>query len=302
MSRFFDLCGTQVRYKQQPGSRALDYVLEAARGAIDSAGVPPQEIDLLIYCGVGRGFLEPATANVVQAELGLSRATCFDILDACAGWLRAVQVAHSFLARGAYRCALIVNCECSLESFLHYDVEDRDDFERRLAAFTIGEAATATVVRAGEEPDDFYFLFKTYGEHYALCMIPLPNAMDYLPAGADNHHVANKFYSRSREIITASVKKIVEHFHADEHLRQWDYDIAFPHAASEAASQLVCRQLGVGADRYFGIHAQYGNTVSASVPLAMSLAIESGRLRRGDKVLVVIGSAGMSVGFATFTF
>lgn len=302
MTRFFDLCGTQVRYKQQPGTRALDFALAATRSALDAAAVPAQQIDFVIYCGVGRGWLEPATANVITAELGLSNATCFDILDACASWLRALQVARSFIQGGTYRRGLIVNCECSMESYLHYDVQNPDDFERRLACFTIGEAATATVVSDDDKEDDFYFLFKTYSEHYPLCMIPLPNAADYLPASAENHHVPNKFYAHSRKLISAAIRRIVENYHADPHVCGWKYDIAFAHAASEGAAQLVRRQLKIPAECYFGIHTQYGNTVSASVPLAMSLATQAGRLDRGGKVLVVIGSAGLTVGLATFTY
>ena len=71
----------------------------------------PTEIDLLIYVGVGRGFIEPATANVFQDLIGLRSATCFDILDACASWLRAVHVARAFIASGAYRHIMILNAE-----------------------------------------------------------------------------------------------------------------------------------------------------------------------------------------------
>ncbi len=92
-----DTAGTQVRYKLDTGEKAIDFVLAAGRKAIAEAGIKPGDVDFLIYTGVGRGWLEPAMANVVQSELGMPNATCFDILDACATWLRAMQVAHSLI-------------------------------------------------------------------------------------------------------------------------------------------------------------------------------------------------------------
>ena len=87
--------GTQVRYKLNTGEKAIDLVLDAGRRAIAQAGLTPKDVDFLIYTGVGRGWVEPAMANVVQSELKMPNATCFDILDACASWLRAMQVARS---------------------------------------------------------------------------------------------------------------------------------------------------------------------------------------------------------------
>ena len=74
-----------VRYRHVAPEKAIDFGVDAGRQAIATAGMVPEDIDLLIYVGVSRGFLEPATANVFQHELGFTKATCFDVLDACAG-------------------------------------------------------------------------------------------------------------------------------------------------------------------------------------------------------------------------
>ena len=76
--------GTEVRYRLNEGEKAFDFGVEAARQALDAASVRPQDVDLLIYAGVVRGWLEPATANLFQGALGMAKATCFDVLDACA--------------------------------------------------------------------------------------------------------------------------------------------------------------------------------------------------------------------------
>ena len=80
------------------------------------------------------------------------------------------------------------------------------------------------------------------------------------------------------------------------------YDVGFGHAASERSVEFIRRELGIDRNVYFATHARYGNTVSSSVPLGMSLALEQGRLERNHKVLVVVGASGISVGIATFTF
>jgi len=91
------LAGTDVRYIAPDGENVLDHVLAASRRALEDGGVRPEEVDFVIYTGIGRGWLEPASANVVQHALGLTNATGFDLLDACASWVRALQVAHSFV-------------------------------------------------------------------------------------------------------------------------------------------------------------------------------------------------------------
>ena len=295
--------GTQVRYKLNDGEKAIDFVLAAGRQAIAQAGITPKDVDFLIYTGVGRGWLEPAMANVVQSELKMPNATCFDILDACASWLRAMQVARSLIQGGTYKCGMIVNCESSLvRSFWCSEIKDANDLKHRVAQFTIGEAATATIVTDENPDDDFYFNFKNFGEHYKLCMIPLENLADFLPSDPDPRYAATQFFSLSRELVVTTVKKIAEVYNADRHFRDRDYDIAFGHEASQKASEVLVKHLDIPKGVYYSVHPRYGNCVSASVPLGMSLAAQEGRLNRGDKTLIVVGSAGVSVGLATFTY
>ena len=90
MHRAFKTSGTEIRYHRANDERAIDFGIKAGRNALKLAGIQPQDIDLLIYSGVGRGWIEPATANLFQSALGLCRATCFDVLDACASWIRSL--------------------------------------------------------------------------------------------------------------------------------------------------------------------------------------------------------------------
>ncbi len=299
---FLAVAGTETRYQVAEGERAIDFALDAGRRALERAALSAADVDFLIYVGVGRGWIEPAMANIVQAELGLRNATCFDVLDACASWLRALQIAHSYLRSGAYRRGLIINCECGFKEYGEWTVSDLQELDHRFATCTIGEAATATVVTNDAPDDDFYFRFRNFGEHHALCMIPLPTAGDFATARLDARYAPLKFFSLSRELLATTTRKIVETFDADPRLRGQRYDICFSHAASEKAVEVVARRLGFPLAIHYATHPAYGNTVSASVPLGMSLAFEEGRLQRGDRVLVIVGASGITVGIATFTF
>jgi len=301
VARFLEGAGTDVRYRLADDEKAIDVVLRASRDALAEAGVTPGDVDLVLYTGVARGWMEPAMATVIQAELGLGHATSFDVLDACAGWLRALHVAQSHLRARDYRVVLVVNCECGLyRDYVDFAFDDVAGVEHRLASFTVGEAATGTVVTA-DGPDDALFLFRTFPQHYRLCMLPLRAQPHFEAAAPDARYVPERLFSLSRPLLAAGTRRLIELWQDAAQLRERPHDIVFGHNPSEPACILVARRLGVE-DRYFPTHRDYGNTVSAALPLGMSLARAAGRLRRGDRVLLAVGSAGITVGFASLTF
>ncbi|HJW69508.1 MAG TPA: 3-oxoacyl-[acyl-carrier-protein] synthase III C-terminal domain-containing protein [Candidatus Binatia bacterium] len=301
VARFLDAAGTDVRYRLADDEKAIDVVLRASRDALAEAGVAPGDVDLVLYTGVARGWMEPAMATVIQAELGLERATSFDVLDACAGWLRALHVAHSHLRSGDYRVALVVNCECGLyRDYVDFAFDGVTGVEHRLASFTVGEAATGTVITA-DAPDDALFVFRTFPQHYRLCMLPLRAQPHFEAAEPDARYVPERLFALSRPLLTAGTRRLIELWEEASHLRVRTHDIVFGHNPSEPACALVARRLGVQ-DRYFPTHKAYGNTVSAALPLGMSVARAAGRLHRGDRVLLAVGSAGITVGFSSLTF
>jgi 3-oxoacyl-[acyl-carrier-protein] synthase III len=294
--------GTDVRHALDDGETALELALRAGRAALAAAEMAPDAIDFLLYAGVGRGWIEPATAPAVQAGLGLGTAMSFDVMDACASWIRALELAHALIHSGRYRRGMIVNAECGLyRAYADWTIESLEELDYRLGTYTIGEAATATIVTDERPDDDFEFVSRTLGEHVDLCMIPLANAGDFLPTRPSERHVAGRFYALSRELFGAATHELVTTFAREPRLHAHRYDIAFGHDATARVSATVTEALGV-ADVYFPTHREYGNTVAASVPLGISLAFDAGKLIRGQRVLLIVGSAGLSIGFASFTF
>ena len=299
VEQLLESAGTTVRYVLENEQQAVTIALDATREALHTAGLASSEVDFLIYAGVGRACIEPAMANVLQSGLALRNATCFDVLDGCTSWLRALQVAAGYLRSNMYTTGVIVNCECAFGRYIDYRVRCLEDLESQFATFTIGEAATATVIGAAKT-DDFYFNFKNFGEHYGLCMIPLENSPEFLGAKQPTREPM-RLFSLSRQLLTTAADRIVEIFNADPRFCG-PFDVCFGHAASRRAEEGVLKRLGIPLRIYCGTHATHGNTVSAAVPLAMSIALQDGRLRRGYRVLVITAAGGIAVGLARFTF
>lgn len=298
--------GTHTRYVRDQDERAIDLTLAAGRKALDKAGLAPEEIDLLIYTGVGRGWLEPAMATLFQSELGLKNATCFDVLDACASWIRSLCIAQSFLDQGVYKRIMILNSEFNNKEYTGFEIEDTDQLAREFAQYTLGEASTATILTADDNKSNFYFSFQTWGEMHDLCQVPLPNRDEYNPQRNGNGKPATwkpmVFFSRSTELLGFAVEKLATHFLSDSYLSTRKYDIVFGHDASESSTALALQRMNVDPALAVRTHSRFGNTVSATIPLGLDTAVDEGRLTSGMNVLLICGSAGVSTAFCSFNY
>ncbi|GAB3109819.1 hypothetical protein GCM10027160_09320 [Streptomyces calidiresistens] len=270
---------------------------------MERAGVTPEGVDVLIYTGIGRGFLEPGGAYHAAAALGTLRAQCFDVIDACMSWVRAVQLAEGLFASGACRTAMIVNAEFSLHSGGPvypgvFALPDADAVSWSFPAYTVGEAATATVLTAdGGRP--WSFAFSSRPDLADLCNIPLEGHEGFCaPSEKVARNGVGRFTSFGFELHEAARSEAVEV------LKRLDpptdeIGAVFTHASARRFWQEMADSVGLG-DRVFHVFQETGNIVSASVPTAIAGAVEEGRLRRGDRALGWVGSAGMS--FSAFSF
>ncbi|WP_240787018.1 hypothetical protein [Ramlibacter rhizophilus] len=109
-----DRSGVDKRNWRAPGERPIDLLTGAVQDALEGTGVKPMDVDLLVYVGIGGGFREPGNSYMVAKSLGLGRAQCFDIIDACMSWTRALSVVDSLFKSGGYRNALVVNAEFNM--------------------------------------------------------------------------------------------------------------------------------------------------------------------------------------------
>jgi len=294
--------GANTRYHRTDDEKALQLGLMAGQRALEAADLEPEAIDLLIYTGVGRGFVEPATANVFQSGLRLVKATCFDVLDACAGWLRALDLAHHLIGAGTHRYAMLLNCETNFREYEPSQISSRDEAELLWPGLTVGEVATATVITASDEHAQYRTTFRNAGALACDCQIPLPHAAEFQNGRAETALPPLQFYARPEALARGAVKLLSQQFWGDPVLPALKYDAVFGHSVSVPVSRTLLRVLKLDPSRYFDIFPTYGNVVSASLPLAISLAQREGRLKRGDRVLLVMGGGGLTTALSTFVF
>ena len=298
----FKLAGSEVRLIRDKGEQAVGFIKGAMTDALERAGITKDKIDLLIYCGVGKGFLEPANAYFYAGAMGM-QCSCFDIADACMSWIRALEISYEYLKSGRYKTIMILNGEFNIHHGLpdNFKVKNLRQIEYTFPTYTIGEAATATIVTASDA--EWKFTFKTLPELCDLCTIPL----DGYEAFVDPSHRLAKngvynFVSYGREMFANAdqvLAPLVQEAVGDLHKP----DIYFPHAASDAAYLTAANRIGIPEDKmYTKVFPAYGNLVSASIPTAVDMAVKEGRLKRGDRVVFCPASAGMVYGVVQFVY
>ncbi len=227
---------------------------------------------MLIYCGVGRGFLEPATAYFVANDFRIS-CECFDILDACMSWVRALYIVYQLFARNQYSTALVVNAEfniyeCGYPGIMK--VHSLAGLQNTLPAYTIGEAATATVLK--KSASDWNFRFRSNTAALPLCELTRVAGRQMLRFVQDTYPEPRAF-------------------------QKW-----FPHLATAKPYIHAAETLGLNGKMYTKTFARYGNVVSASIPVGLVTAAAEGEIKRGDRVVLCPISAGMSMALVDFTY
>ncbi|GGK33975.1 3-oxoacyl-[acyl-carrier-protein] synthase 3 [Pilimelia terevasa] len=299
----FAACDTRVRYHRAADENAFDLAAEAGERALERAGIDRAEIDLLLYTGVGRGVLEPASATAFQARLGLTGATAFDVCDACASWVRSLEVAQAFLAAGRYRNVMILNAEFGARESYRYALSHLEEYLHWHPSVTVGEAATATVLTASAAPTGFDADFRTHGEKWQLCYVPLPGAEGFFGPSLPEGDVAPlQFVSYGTRLMEFAGRKLVEHYRQEPRFSAAPPDVVFGHAASDGMSRVLLDRCDIDHRLFHFGHRHSANTVSASVPVAMSRAAQRGELRDGSRVLLLVASSGVTTALSTFVY
>lgn len=295
--------GARTRRWSRPEDRAIDHLKVAAAQAFEEAGCGPEDVDLLVYTGIGRGFLEPGGSYFVAKELGMRRAHCFDIMDACMSWTRAAQVVESLLRTGTYRRAIVVNAEFILRKgpFVYpenFRLRKFSDISYLFAAFSGGEAASATIFEAcPATPWKWSILHDN--SLCDLCTVAIDGWEQYCePSDRIARAGLGKFTTFASELQAKGT---------DELLRSWlelegdPPSLILPHTATTNAWESIAGQAGVSG-RLFHVFPEHGNVGSASIPLALRKSVEAKRLSRGQVVDAWIASAGMSFAAYRFTY
>jgi len=269
-----------------------DLAARAAERALATAGIEPRDVDLLIFASASHDVAEPATANVVQTLLGCDRASVMDVKNACNSFLNGLDVAQAFIETGRATRVVVAAGEC-LSRTIKWDIAGSDDLPIRLAALTLGDAGAACVVEASADPERGVLpgIFESDGRHWELSTVL---------GGGSRYGAAPElmfFECRSTKLQQLAVARIPA-LVTDVLLKlDWSLDdvaLVVPHQVSTSVIDRVASILGYPRERCMATLDRFGNTAAASIPLALDVAIEDGRVGPGDKVLLVGGAAGFS--------
>jgi 3-oxoacyl-[acyl-carrier-protein] synthase-3 len=257
------------------------------------------DLDVIIFFGISRDFDEPATANVLQEKIGATRSYVFDIGNACNGFVTAVDLLDSLIASGRCETGLVATGEL-ISPYIDWNPRSREDFKHSIFSYTIGDAGGAAVlsrIDRGEERGIRGRWFLNDGSFWRLAIAgQMPGANPF-----------DKFFkSKGMELELASIQRTPSGVKELLDLLQWgvdDVDLVIPHQIPVSIQQnLYQKALGFPPEKLYWTFPQYGNNATASMPVAVCQAVRDGRLKQGDKVLLLGAAAGYSAGVVALIF
>lgn len=282
--------GITRRHVAAADEATSDLAAHAARRALERAGLESTAIELLIVATVTADSPLPSCAVHVQREIGATNAAAFDVGAACAGFLVGLSIADRFVASGAARHALVIGAEILSRVV---------DWSDRSTAILFGDAAGAAVVgptNAGDPARLLAFSLGSDGRGAGHLRIEAGGSREPASAAsveARRHLVRMNgpvvFHAAVRHMVAAARKAL-----RDAGLAASAVDRVVAHQANVRIVNAVAERLGVPRDRFVVNLHEYGNTSSASIPLALDEASQSGEVRRGDVVLVCALGAGFA--------
>ncbi len=293
------LTGIKSRRYDSPDKFPSDLAAEASLEALKNAGMDASDLDVIIFFGISRDFDEPATANVLQEKIGATKSYVFDIGNACNGFVTAVDILDSLIASGRCETGLVATGEL-ISPYIDWAPRSKEDFKHSIFSYTIGDAGGAAVltrVNRGEDRGIRARWFLNDGSHWRLAIAgTLPGANPY-----------DKFFkSKGLELELISLEYMPIGLKEILALLGWnleDVDLVIPHQIPISIQENVYQKvLGIPKDKLIWTFQQHGNNATASMPVAICEALKQGRVEEGDKVLLLGGAAGYSVGMIGVIF
>ena len=284
--------GIKSRRQAAKDEFTSDMAAHAARRAMKMAGVTADQIDLIIVATITPDMPFPATACLVQQKIGARRAAAFDVEAACSGFIYALEIGQQFIMSRTLDTVLVIGAE-KLSSIT--------DWTDRNTCVLFGDGAGAAILQS--RPGSHGLLTAVMGANGAKSnLIHMPGGGSRCPASVDS--VAAKLhYLRmdGRETFKSAVQAM---YHAaQEALRRCELDISkikciIPHQANRRIIDVVGERLGATPEQLFVNLDKYGNTSAASVAIALDEAVTSGKISRGDLILLVVFGSGLTWGAA----
>ena len=283
--------GIRERHVVDPGVATSDLAKEAALKALERAGVTPADIDLILVATTTPDMLFPSTACLLQTKIGAGRAWGYDLSAACSGFTYALTTGAAMIAAGASRRVLVVGADV-MSSII--------DYTDRTTCVLFGDGAGAVVLEPSDSDAVGIIDFENYIDGSggpALCM---PAGGSRMPASKETVEQRLHFVKQEGQAVfkyaVRNFEEVCRVLLERNGLKPCQIDLFVPHQANSRIILSATEKLGLAREKVVINIERFGNTTAATIPLALNDAVEQGRLKRGDLVLLAAVGAGFTVG------
>ncbi len=285
--------GIRERHIAAEGETTGDLAYNAAVRALEAAGVSAQELDLIVLGTTTPDLVFPSTACLVQHRLGANGCPAFDVNAACSGFLYALTVADKFIRSGAAKTVLVIGSETLTRMV---------DWTERATCVLFGDGAGAVVLKADTETGILSTHLHADGGKKELLWGPVGVSVGFKPeeprAGVRINMAGSEVFKHAVKALDSVVEETLEANGIDRHELDW----LIPHQANLRIIEATAKRLDMPMDRVVVTVDRHGNTSSGSVPLALDEAVRSGKIQRGQLVLLEAFGGGFTWGSALLRY
>lgn len=282
--------GIRTRHLAPPETTSSDLAHEACRRALEAAGREPGEVDLIIFATSTPDVIFPSSATLLQNKLGIRNgAAAFDVQAVCSGFVYGLAIADKFIASGSHRCALVVGAEVFSRIL---------DWNDRGTCVLFGDGAGAVLLEASDAPGVLSTALHADGHYSDILSVPGQVSGGKVIGSPFLQMDGQAVFKFAVKVLSEAAIEVLDA--AGMPIAQVDWLI--PHQANIRILQSTARKLGLPPEKVIATVERHGNTSAASVPLALDEAVRTGRIRRGETLLLEGVGGGFTWGAALLKF
>jgi 3-oxoacyl-[acyl-carrier-protein] synthase-3 len=278
--------GVERRHVVAEDQTTSDMCVEAAKVAIEDAGVDVSDIDLVITGTTSPDLIFPNVSTLIQHRLGIPACPAFSLEAACTGFIYALTMADKFIRLGDAKCALVMGAECITKLM---------DWSDRNTCVLFGDGAGAVIVKPSDEPGILSCHLGADGQYKELLYYPVGASNQLAKAGTDQAAIM----MTGSEVFKVAVKTlggIASHTLEEAGVDKSELDWLIPHQANIRIIQATAKRLGLPMEKVILTVQDHGNTSAASVPMALDVGIRDGRVKQGQLLLMEAFGGGFTWG------
>lgn len=277
----FTRTGIRERHISAPDELTSDLATSAAKNAIVNAGIDTADIDLVIVATTTPDKVFPSVATMVQRKLGIANnCPAFDMQAVCSGFVYGLSTADNFIKAGASKCVLVIGADT---------ISKITDYTDRSNCILWGDGAGAVILQASEEQGVISTHLHANGSY---------EDMLHVPRNADKADTIVMEGNSVFKMAVNTLDKIVDETLSENNMQKSDIDWLVPHQANIRILQATAKKLDMDMDKVVVTVNKHGNTSAASIPLALDTAVQDGRIKRGDTILMEAFGGGFTWGSA----